>query len=323
MKKIFQLVCFLGVLASAPGVASGQAFCALRAPKEAIKDLYPESTGYESIIRTVGTHEQAQVQKRSPLTLHFSEFGCHTLYVVRKDRMPIGFVRVQSQESRWGLVEVSWSLDLNLKIREFYLQRCRDPKRKALESGDLIASLRGLGAKQVSDWINPKGQVELPKDADVPPEALELAHSVVESGLKALLVTDIAWASATTRVRMEAAGLAFLPEGADMQFDDAPYGEALPDWARGSAALEARARAERTMEFRNAEGKKLGTVVRSIADHEQRLFSVFWVFDAEGGLLAVNSERGWPDRDAQLAVQAATTEKPSKALDRARALVRS
>ena len=275
--------------------AAGQAFCALRDPKAVIEELFPEGDGYGSIVRTVGKHDQEMLEDRTRLKLHYSEFGCHTLYVARKAGEPLGFVRVRAEASDWGLTEIAWSFDLSLRVRDFRFQRCRDPRRSSLDTPDFRDQLRGKTAAELSTWIDNKGDVDYGKALRVPEGAEDLARAVVRSGLKTLLTTDLVWPLALTQTRMEAFAHASVPDLETYEWIEQPYGDDDPLWVRkDSPSDRARARAARVLIIRKKSKKAVGCIVRSIAEQDGRLFSVLWHFDAQSRPRGVRAERGWP-----------------------------
>ena len=115
-------------------MAWGQAYCKLRDPVNSIKKLYPMATTYRSIVRTVDSSARDAVASAIPFKLHFNELGRHTLYVAMNKKKPVGLVHARSEKGRWGLVEIAWALDFDLRVRSFTFQRCRSPHRAEVES---------------------------------------------------------------------------------------------------------------------------------------------------------------------------------------------
>ena len=128
-------VVFLSLLVFVLGTARPAAaqYCALRDPVRAINELYPGST-FSSSVRTINEQIRKRVSARLPqLKLHFDELGQHTLYKVFKEGVPVGFVHVRSERTRYGLTEIAWALDLSLRIQDFRFQRCRSVHRSDVE----------------------------------------------------------------------------------------------------------------------------------------------------------------------------------------------
>ena len=109
----------------------GEAYCGLRDPIAMISKLYPNYQNYRSIVRTIDAQTRIEVSKRLPgMPLHFGELGRHTLYVINSSNKTAGFVHVRSEQTRWGLIEVAWAIDSEMKIIDYQFQRCRHSDRR-------------------------------------------------------------------------------------------------------------------------------------------------------------------------------------------------
>ncbi|MBL4899431.1 MAG: hypothetical protein JKX76_07255 [Colwellia sp.] len=190
MKIVIVLILFVFSLPN----AYAEAYCSLRDPVAQIKKLYPQKTNQLSIVKTVDSHTRNQVKLALPSNdLHFSELGKHTLYVAMKDTQALGYVHVRSEQSKWGLVEIIWALDKNLRIIDFTFQRCRSPKRKMIDNESFKSIFIGKNYEELkillsSDGITAKS-ILLEKAGNAP----ELASVVLRCALKTLLITDILW----------------------------------------------------------------------------------------------------------------------------------
>lgn len=197
MKIVILLILFVFSLPN----AYAEAYCSLRDPVAQIKKLYPEKTNQLSIVKTVDSHTRNQVKLALPSNdLHFSELGKHTLYVAMKNTQALGYVHVRSEQSKWGLVEIIWALDKNLKIIDFTFQRCRSPKRKLIDNEIFKSAFVGKNYEDLkillsSDGITAKN-VLIEKAKNAP----ELASVVLRCALKTLLITDILWGEELKRL---------------------------------------------------------------------------------------------------------------------------
>lgn len=170
------------------------AYCSLRDPVAQIQQLYPQKTNQLSIVKTVDTSTRNLVKLALPSNdLHFSELGRHTLYVAMKNTEALGYVHVRSEQSKWGLVEIIWALDKDLKIKDFTFQRCRSPKKKILDNEDFKNVFIGKNYEELKTLLNSDGitanNILLDKSKDAP----ELASVVLRCALKTLLITNILW----------------------------------------------------------------------------------------------------------------------------------
>lgn len=174
--------------------AYADAYCSLRDPVAQIKQLYPQKTNQLSIVKTVDAHTRNQVKAALPSNdLHFSELGKHTLYVAMKNTETLGYVHVRSEQSKWGLVEIIWALDKNLKIKNFSFQRCRSPKRKVIDNENFKNVFIGKNYKELKTLLNSDGITANKILLDKAKNAPELASVVLRCALKTLLITDILW----------------------------------------------------------------------------------------------------------------------------------
>jgi len=199
MKIRVLLILAISSIIYGPGASKvlGQAYCALRTPETSIKSMYPEATSFRSIVRSINQSTRESVAANLPShSLHFGELGRHTLYVALKEQEPIGFVHARSEATKWGLMEIAWAIDMNLRIKDFMLQRCRDRNRSKIETPEFRNALAGLSfddlkARTVEGFDN------LP----IPPEARNLTEALLYCGLKTLLTTKLAWGEDIAKIK--------------------------------------------------------------------------------------------------------------------------
>jgi len=186
-----------------PANSRAEAFCALRDPVTSIYQLYPEATSFRSIVRTVNETTRNHVINHLPnMSLHFSEMGRHTLYVALQNGKELGYVHVRSEKSQWGLVEVAWALNLDLSIHDFNFQRARNPSRRFIETLEFKSQLTGRNFSAMKTlMMQPFAEHAQPLFTDK--DALKLASVVIQSGLKTLLITEQAWKSDLTDVKVD------------------------------------------------------------------------------------------------------------------------
>jgi hypothetical protein len=181
----------LAGLISVPACAAAQttAFCALRDPVIQIYELFPEADSYRALVRTIGKDERRRVVAELPFGLHFNELGSHTVYLAIADSDPIGLIHARSEVGPWGLMEVVWALDRDLRVRGFRFQRLRGiGSRDALER-ELAGVFEGLDQRALVGLV----RTDAPPRT-LTPEAAEVFDPLVRSALKAIVVTRAAWA---------------------------------------------------------------------------------------------------------------------------------
>ena len=100
--------------------------CALRNPDRQIYEIFPEATSYRTVVAVVDDKQVAKVKEQYGLDLPFTDRGKHSLYIVMKDGIPIGFVHARVEVGVRGSVELVWAIDLDMRIRDFRVQRSRE-----------------------------------------------------------------------------------------------------------------------------------------------------------------------------------------------------
>ena len=198
---IYMLILLVGLWVEG---AQAEAYCALRDPVQHIYELYPEADSYRSIVRKVDRSIREVVGERLPFTLHPNELGTHTLYcAMGKDGAPIGLIHVRSEKGEWGLSEIAWSLDFDLRIRDFRFQRCRSRHAKHLEGSEFVDQLRYQDLETLRSFLDEDGDSLRHDDLTVKPGAEELATMVLHSALKTIVVTELVWGEDLQQLRMQ------------------------------------------------------------------------------------------------------------------------
>ena len=178
-----------------------QAYCALRDPVQTIYSLFPAASSYESVVATVGDHARDEIARRLDMPLHAGELGRHTLYVALKGGKPLGLVHVRSERTQWGLAEVAWALDLDLRIIDFRIQRSRSPNRDAIEAEVFRSQLRGKTSVTLAALLSGEASGLDSQRVRVSADDHALADAVIRSGLKAIVATDSVWSKDIRRFR--------------------------------------------------------------------------------------------------------------------------
>ena len=276
------------------------AFCALRDPVGTIKTLFPESTGHKSVVKLVGeAQRQAVSRKLPPNTLHFSELGQHTLYVVFADSQPLGYVHVRSEESRWGLVEVAWAMDTKLRVKDFRFQRCRSRARRHLETDEFRAQLQGRDYHQLRSLLAADGMTVDATKLSVPPGAEDLASVLLRCGLKTLLVTELVWEDEVSQYAGWTRAMAHFKDVG--RISSLAHDEVLTHHAAVARffpepGLPMDGDSAQVLSVLNPQGQPLGAIYRHLLDFGAGPSMLEWHIDPQGQLLAVNQLEGWQDQ---------------------------
>ena len=138
MRSVLTAILMLGVLGTP--FAHAQAFCELRDPSRVIRDLVPESVSFNSEVLSIDDRTRAAIVDSVGVTMHHQELGYHTLYTVWDDQNgKLGLVHVRPEATPWGLMEIAWMIDLNGRVVDFTLQRCRSQHCEAMNSDKVHA----------------------------------------------------------------------------------------------------------------------------------------------------------------------------------------
>jgi hypothetical protein len=189
----------VSLLLAAPHSASAQAFCALRDPSTAIAELFPESTSYRTIVRVLGEEARLEMRQRFALVLRANELGQHSVYVVFGGESPLGFVHVRSEKGRWGLVEIAWAIDLDLRIVDLRIQRGHDDAAAQLLEGDFVDRLRGRNLRELEHERALGGEALLA--ADLPTGQREFALLLLRAAPRTIAATWIGWRNEIAQLR--------------------------------------------------------------------------------------------------------------------------
>lgn len=181
--------------------AHGQAYCALRDPVDKIHVIFNDDVEYRSIVRTVNEKARAEVGQRLPFDLHFTELGKHTLYVVTRNGAVQGIVHARSEKGRWGLVEIVWALDLQMRVIDFRYQRCRDRQKSILEGDTFKSMIVGKGFTELRSMLDASASKLSSALPGISQEAEPLAITTLRSALKVITVTESVWGADIEQLR--------------------------------------------------------------------------------------------------------------------------
>lgn len=176
-----------------PAIAGANAYCSLRDPIAAIHHLFPGATDHQSIVKMVGKDVRNNVSEQLPFTLHFNELGKHTLYVALQNSTPIGLVHARSELSDWGIIEIAWALNLDLSVKNFYIQRCRIPACRDDNLNYLRSKLEGKTFSQVTELLGADGKTLGIDLSEKSKDIRSLSLSIIQSALKTISVTKLVW----------------------------------------------------------------------------------------------------------------------------------
>lgn len=247
--------------------------------------MYPEATSYRSIVRTVDEKHRSAIAKRLPLMLHFTELGRHTLYAALDGKRPIGLVHARSERGEWGLVEIAWATDLDMRIVDFRFQRCRESAKSLLDSEQFRSQLIGKSLDDLMLMLSDDYRELNPAVLRVPPGAEMLAAVVIRNGAKMLAADEVVWGEDIAQLRNLGRGLAAFDGAVSVHVVANPYSPGIV--AAVQTALQGAETAIDRSDFlalrvRDPKGMLLGTVVRTTCVIGGRRWSKWWSIDACG-----------------------------------------
>ena len=178
------------------------AFCSLRDPISAIQMLYAEGSQVRSIVVDITEKNREAVKQLIPFTIHQSEVGKHTLYVVFKNKQQEGFLQARSELAKWGLVEIAWAINVDRSIKGFYYQRCRSPQCNGTITEHINSVIAGKTFSQLKTLLSENGETLSPEGVNSFKYAPSLALLTLRSALKTLAITDISWKEDLKRLSM-------------------------------------------------------------------------------------------------------------------------
>jgi hypothetical protein len=277
------------------GAAGAVAYCALRDPASEIQRLFPASTTFRTLVGTVTRAVRPVLEDRLPFDIHFDEFGRHSLYAVFEDGRPVGFVHARSELGQWGMDEIVWALDLDLRIVDFTFQRTRDPASRSLEDGAFKARLRGLDFDGLAALHE---MIQSGRDADIgiTPPTLPVAVSLVRSAMKVQLMTEAVWAQDVAHIRALDIAARDFPRMNSLDSVAVPYSPAvLESLDAMQVPAEAFLDRESLRSFRvvGESGDVIGLIINTRVHMPAGTEDLWWTLSRAGRVMEVRARGGW------------------------------
>lgn len=270
------------------------AYCSLRDPVGAISKMYPGYSSFETYVGTVTRQTREALRERLAFEFHFDEFGRHSLYVVSVDERPEGLIHARSELGEWGMDEIVWALDLDLRVRNFVFQRSRNPSRRFLEDESFKSWLEG---KSLDDLLELSGSNESPDrwGLDLPKKSWPLIQSVIRSATKAIVLTGQVWAEDLTVIRATAVAKESFPAAREVVELQNPYDEQTLVRLDEEAQLQESAFARQTtraFSVLDHSGVAVGTILRTDFRAESAVERFWWTLTEGANVIAVQTPAG-------------------------------
>jgi hypothetical protein len=158
------------------------AYCAIREPVSIIQEFFPSYTSYQTMEGNIDESVRQEILGTLPES-HFQEIGTHSLYVVYKGKLLIGFVHARTEKGVFGLDEIIWVMNPDMTMRTFRYQKNRSG---SLSQGQMQKLATILTASDLTDLIDARENADLNKRDEV----------IIMSAIKALFVTKALWPDA-------------------------------------------------------------------------------------------------------------------------------
>jgi hypothetical protein len=192
----FALTPFLVGGLSAP--LSAAISCELNYPASDVARLFPDSTSFKTVYFSFASRGGAPLLRKvearlgglpalyAPLDVPY------VLYEVYKGTKKVGYVHGVNQKGQYGVLEVFVSLDLDGRIKAFYLQRIAGQWANKFTSRKFGTQFVGLVLKdfEAYDLLAGKGSGKVAAIANPAPEAVTDFYGLLRAVYKNLILMD-------------------------------------------------------------------------------------------------------------------------------------
>ena len=181
------------------GVAWGAVGCDLNDPDRDVARLFPESTGYKthyvSIDRKGGQPLLAKIEMRMGDKFHgiYETIDVpYTIYEIFAQKKRIGYIHGVNQKGQFGGIQVFVVLDLEARIRGFYIQKMTSKYAGKLRDANFGKQFIGLTLKdfELYDIISGKTSGKVDAIKNPAPEAETDFKAALRATKKNLILMD-------------------------------------------------------------------------------------------------------------------------------------
>jgi hypothetical protein len=181
-------------------LAWGAVGCDLNEPDKDVKRLFPGSTGFKTAtleIQKVGGQQLlSKIESRLRDKLHGLYETIdepYTIYVVYANKKKIGYIHGVNQKGRYGGIQIFLALDLDQRIKSFYIQKMSGEYAGKFRDKEFANQLVGLtvGDFDQYDVLSGKGAGKVPEIKNPVPEAdYDFKHILRGTKKNLILVND-------------------------------------------------------------------------------------------------------------------------------------
>jgi hypothetical protein len=174
------LAAFLFIMRIGSSPAWGAVGCDLNEPDRDVKRLFPGSTGFKTTtleIQKVGGNQllaRIEAKLRDKLHgLYETVDEPYTIYVINANKKKIGYIHGVNQKGRYGGIQIFLALDLNERIKTFYIQKMSGDYAGKFRDAEFAKQFIGLtlGDFEQFDVLTGKGTGKVAAITNPVPEA--------------------------------------------------------------------------------------------------------------------------------------------------------
>ena len=181
------------------GTARGAVGCDLNDPDRDVARLFPESTGYKTIYTSVlqkgGEKLLAKVESRLGDKFHgiYETIDVpYTIYEIFTNKKKVGYIHGVNQKGQFGGIQVFLALDLEGRIKAFYIQKMTSQYAGKLRDAKFGRQFTGLTGKDFDhyDVISGKAAGKIEGIRNPVPEAEADFRAALRAAKKNLVLMD-------------------------------------------------------------------------------------------------------------------------------------
>ena len=254
--------------------------CALRNPDRQIYEIFPDATGYRSVVALVSQETKDLVERKSGMPMRLNDLGKHTIYVVFNNKAPIGFVHARTELGQLGGIELVWAIDLDMTILGFRVQRSRENQTEFIKSPNFRDKLIGQTSMGLNTFLAKNNSSVDLTALQCPSKAESISHNVITSGIRTISITNEAFSKIVFRSRLLGNTYRFFPSTAKVTKIPVTFNQEVADSAKKPNQIDPSQ--FYVLRASNPEGQALGTLVFSRWMAHPKQPEVWWALSPEG-----------------------------------------
>lgn len=188
------LLCLCGALP-----ALGAVGCDLNDPDRDVARLFPDSTGYRTTYASIDKRGGEPLLRRVETRLGDRFHGIYetidvpyTIYAIYNGKKKVGYIHGVNQKGQFGGIQVFVALDLDGRIKSFYIQKMTSQWAKKLRDPRFGKQFTGLSLKDFApyDPVTGKGPGKVAEIRNPAPEAEADFRAAMRAVKKNLILMD-------------------------------------------------------------------------------------------------------------------------------------